>query len=217
MLYDKPIVYICLRFLLKSNKAQEEDDSREATKTAAMPTTPVAKETTPCPPSQPDPALLQPETSTTEMPEIQNSSPHSPMETHLASPLASATSTLPVQQEDVPISQNAVQPKLPAIEKERPEDDGEKAGPSGLNAHPFSSSSTAPSAPFIPFSGGGQRLGGPGGGAMGRSLSNSSSSSSLSALTTAVESPKAKKAKSSHGSSTKVSHITTRSAHRGKS
>uniref|UniRef100_A0A3Q3WMK5 TUG ubiquitin-like domain-containing protein n=1 Tax=Mola mola TaxID=94237 RepID=A0A3Q3WMK5_MOLML len=84
----------------------------------------------------------------------------------------------------------AYQPKVES--SERPEDDGEKAGPSGLNAHPVSSSPTAPSAPFIPFSGGGQRLGGPVAGAGGRSLS-SSASSSLSALTAAIESPKAKK------------------------
>ncbi|KAG8015168.1 Tether containing UBX domain for GLUT4 [Nibea albiflora] len=87
-----------------------------------------------------------------------------------------------------------------------PEEDGEKAGPSGLSSDPSSSSSAAPFVPFIPFSGGGQRLGGPGGVA-GRSLSSSSSSSSLSALTASVESPKAKKAKSSHGSNAKYSSM----------
>ncbi|TDH15837.1 hypothetical protein EPR50_G00013780 [Perca flavescens] len=217
-----------VRFLLKKNKAQGEEDGREATETAAMPTTPVAKETTPRPSPQPDPAPSttpvakettpspspqpdpvpsQPETSTTEVP-TKNSSPQRPIEeAHPApTPTSAASSTLPVQQEEVPNSLHAVRSKIPPVERGRPEEDGEEAGPSGLNSHPSSSSSSsssAPSAPFIPFSGGGQRLGGPRGGAVGRSLSSSASSSSLPALTAAVESPKAKKAKSSHGSSTK--------------
>lgn len=208
------IFHSCSRFLLKKNKTQGAEEGGEATEAAAMPTTPVAKETTPSPSPQPDPAPSHPETSTMEVP-IKHSRPERPMETQPAPTPASATSTLPVQQEEVPSSQDAVRPKLPPAERGMPEEDGEKAGPSGLNSHPSasssSSSSSAPSAPFIPFSGGGQRLGGPRGGAVGRSLSLSSSSSSLSAMTTAVESPKAKKAKPSHGSSSKVSHITTRS------
>lgn len=199
MLYGNDFVSIIyLRFLLKKNKAQGEEDGEEATETAAMPTTPIAKETTPSPSSQPDPAPSHPEMSTKEVP-IKNSSPHRSMATHPATPTpASATSTLPVQQEAVPNSQDAVRPKLPPVERGMPEEDGEKAGPSGLNSHPSSSSSSStPSAPFIPFSGGGQRLGGPRGGATGHPVSSSS-----------VESPKAKKAKSSHGSSTKVSYIT---------
>lgn len=132
------------------------------------------------------------------------------MPTHPAPPSTSATSTLPVKQEEVPNSHDAVRPKVPPVEKGLSEEDGEKAGPSGLNSHPSASSYSA--APFIPFSGGGQRLGGPGGGAAGRSVSSSSSSSSLAAHTVAVESPKAKKAKSSHSSSTKVSCTTTRGA-----
>ncbi|XP_070775857.1 tether containing UBX domain for GLUT4 [Enoplosus armatus] len=192
-----------VRFLLKKSKTQGEEDGREATEIpAAIPTTPVAKETTPNPPPQPNPAPSHPETSTTEVP-INNSHPDRPMETHSVPTPASATSTCPVQQEEVTNSQDAVRPKSPPVKQGTPEEDGEKAGPSGLNSHPSASSSSAPSAPFIPFSGGGQRLGGPQGGAAGRPLSSSSSSSSLSALTAAVESPKAKKAKSSHGSSTK--------------
>ncbi|XP_039663511.1 tether containing UBX domain for GLUT4 [Perca fluviatilis] len=215
-----------IRFLLKKNKAQGEEGGREATETAAMPTTPVAKETTPSPspqpdpapsttpvakettpsPSpQPDPAPSQPETSTTDVP-TKKSSPQRPIEeAHPApTPAPAASSTLPVQQEEVPNSLHTVRSKIPPVERGRPEEDGEEAGPSGLNSHPSSSSSSsssssAPSAPFIPFSGGGQRLGGPQGGAVGRSLSSSASSSSLPALTAAVESPKAKKAKSSHG------------------
>ncbi|XP_051240863.1 tether containing UBX domain for GLUT4 [Dicentrarchus labrax] len=191
-----------VRFLLKNK--QGEEDGGEVTETAAVPTVPVAKETTPSPPSQPDPAPSRLETPTTEVP-IKKSSPDRPMETPPAPPPASAASTLPVQQEKVPNSQDAVRPKSSPVERGPPEEDGEKPGPSGLNSHPSSSSSSSatPSVPFIPFSGGGQRLGGPGGGAVLRSLSSSSSSSALSALTAAVESPKAKKAKSSHGSATK--------------
>ncbi|KAA8595160.1 hypothetical protein FQN60_012295 [Etheostoma spectabile] len=193
-----------IRFLLKTNKAQGEEDVREATETAAMPTTPVAKETTPSPSSQPDAAPSHPEMSTREVP-TKNISPQRPIEAHPApTPASAASSTLPAQQEEVPTSLPTVRSKIPPIERGRPEEDGEEAGPSGLNSHQSSSSSSsAPSAPFIPFSGGGQRLGGPQGGAGGRSLSSSASSSSLPALTAAVESPKAKKAKSNHGSSTK--------------
>lgn len=186
-----------IRFLLKSSKAQEEEDGRQATQTAVIPTKPVAKETTPRPSSQPEPAPGKPEVP------ITNSNPDNAVETHShpEPPPPSATSTLPVQQEEVTNSQHAVRPKVPPVERGMSAEDGEKPGPSGLNSHP--SSSAAPSAPFVPFSGGGQRLGGPGGGTAGRSLSSSSSSSALTALTAAVESPKAKKAKSSHGSSSK--------------
>ncbi|KAM8771798.1 tether containing UBX domain for GLUT4 [Acanthopagrus schlegelii] len=189
-----------VRFLLKNNKTQEEEHGGEATETPAIPTTPAAKETKPIQPSQPNPVPLHPETSATEVP-IKNSNLDRPVPTHPAPPPTSATSTLPVKQEEAPNSHDAVRPKVPPAEKGLSEEDGEKAGPSGLNSHPSASSYSA--APFIPFSGGGQRLGGPGGGAAGRSLSSSSSSSSLAALTVAVESPKAKKAKSSHSSSTK--------------
>ncbi|XP_008278495.1 tether containing UBX domain for GLUT4 [Stegastes partitus] len=184
-----------VRYLLKKDKTPGEEDETE---TAAMPTTPVAKETTPSLLPQPDPAPSLPEASSTTVP-IKNSSPDSPMETVPAPIPVMATATPPVQQADVPNSQDAVRPKVPPTGRQTPEADREEAGPSGLNCQP--SSSSAPLAPFIPFSGGGQRLGGPGG-AGGRSLS-SSSSSSLSALTAAVESPKAKKAKSSHSSSSK--------------
>lgn len=159
-----------------------------------MPTTPIAMETTPSSSPQPDPAPSVPEMSAADVP-----SPDKPAETPTLPSSATSTTTLPIQQEDAPNLQDAVRPKDPPTGSQTPEDDGEKAGPSGLNFHP----SSPTSAPFIPFSGGGQRLGGPAGG-VARSLS-SSSSSSLSALTAAVESPKAKKAKSNHGSSTKVS------------
>nr|XP_020510058.1 tether containing UBX domain for GLUT4 [Labrus bergylta] len=195
-----------VRFLLKKNKHPEEEDGSDATQTTAMPTSFVAKETTPCPSPHLDATASRVETSTTEVP-IKNSVLNRPMETQSTPATTSATSALPVQQEEVQNSQEAVRTKIPPVDRGVPEEDGEKAGPSGLNCHSSSSSSfvtpsapSAPSAPFIPFSGGGQRLGGPGGGTGGRSLCSSSSASSLSAMTAAVESPKAKKAKSSHGS-----------------
>uniref|UniRef100_A0A8C6KC06 ASPSCR1 tether for SLC2A4, UBX domain containing n=1 Tax=Nothobranchius furzeri TaxID=105023 RepID=A0A8C6KC06_NOTFU len=182
------------RFLLKKDKtAGEEDD------TAAVPLTLVAKETTASssPPSDAAPLFSEPKLE--PMP-AENSVPDQPMETSPVPTPAMATSKTPVHQE-------AVQPKAPPTGSEIPFEDGEEAGPSGLDSHPSSSSPASPSAPFIPFSGGGQRLGDPEEGAIARSLS-SSSSSPLSALT--VESPKAKKAKSSHSSSTKVSFSPTK-------
>uniref|UniRef100_A0A8C6KBQ3 ASPSCR1 tether for SLC2A4, UBX domain containing n=1 Tax=Nothobranchius furzeri TaxID=105023 RepID=A0A8C6KBQ3_NOTFU len=177
----------------KHKTAGEEDD------TAAVPLTLVAKETTASssPPSDAAPLFSEPKLE--PMP-AENSVPDQPMETSPVPTPAMATSKTPVHQE-------AVQPKAPPTGSEIPFEDGEEAGPSGLDSHPSSSSPASPSAPFIPFSGGGQRLGDPEEGAIARSLS-SSSSSPLSALT--VESPKAKKAKSSHSSSTKVSFSPTK-------
>lgn len=177
-----------VRFLLKKNKTQEEEESMDTSQATVTPTPPVAKETTP----HPDAALAHPETA--ELP-IKNSVPERPVETQPTP--TSATSTLPVQQEVAKNLQDAVRPKVPTADREMSQGDGEKPGPSGVNSH---SSFVAPSAPFTPFSGGGQRLGGPQAGPGGRSLSSSSSSSSL---TAAVESPKAKKAKAGHSSSAK--------------
>lgn len=186
-----------IRFLLKNNKPcekeeEEEEESMDTTQATVMPTPSVAKETQP--PS--NDALTHPETSAAEVP-TKNAAPDRPMETQPLPTLISATSTLPVQQEVAKNSQDAVRPKV-----EMSEQDGEKPGPSGVSSHSSSTSSAfvTPAAPFTPFSGGGQRLGGPQGGAGGRSLSSSSSSSYLSA---AVESPKAKKAKAGHSSSAK--------------
>lgn len=177
-----------LRFLLKKNTPGEEQDGREVTEIVAMPIMPVAKETT----SNPS-AVSHPETSLADA--AKKSSDHgSPMET--ANSLSSI-SALPVQKEEVLKSQDAVRPKVPLVGSKTPEEDVEEAGPSGLNAHHSSSSSSIPSAAFIPFSGGGQRLGG---------LGVATPSSTLSTLTAAVESPKAKKAKSSCSSSAKVSY-----------
>uniref|UniRef100_A0A8C6NI09 ASPSCR1 tether for SLC2A4, UBX domain containing n=1 Tax=Nothobranchius furzeri TaxID=105023 RepID=A0A8C6NI09_NOTFU len=156
----------------------EEDD------TAAVPLTLVAKETTASssPPSDAAPLFSEPKLE--PMP-AENSVPDQPMETSPVPTPAMATSKTPVHQE-------AVQPKAPPTGSEIPFEDGEEAGPSGLDSHPSSSSPASPSAPFIPFSGGGQRLGDPEEGAI------------------ALESPKAKKAKSSHSSSTKVSFSPTK-------
>ncbi|XP_074538508.1 tether containing UBX domain for GLUT4 isoform X2 [Halichoeres trimaculatus] len=186
-----------VRFLLKKNKTQEDEESMDTTPESAMPTSAVAKETKPCPDAVP----AHPETSAEAEVPIENSIPDRQMETQPVPSPTSATSTLPVKQEVAKNSQDAVRPKVPAADRETSEGDGEKPGPSGLSSHSSSSSAfVAPSAPFTPFSGGGQRLGGPPGGAGGRSLSSSSSSSSL---TAAVESPKAKKAKAGHSSSAK--------------
>lgn len=189
------------RFLLKKNKTPGEADGGEVIETVTLPTSPVAKETTPSSSSQPDPAPSGPETSPARVP-TECSDQDCPMETLPTPTPVCSTSALPVQQEEVPNPQNAVQPKVSPVGREIPENDGEEAGPSGLNSH-SSSASCAPSAPFIPFSGGGQRLGSLGLGAAGHPRSSALSSSSL---TAAVESPKAKKAKPSCSSSAKVSY-----------
>ncbi|XP_017272564.1 tether containing UBX domain for GLUT4 [Kryptolebias marmoratus] len=191
-----------LRFLLKKDKTPGEEDEA-----AAVPIPPVAKETRPSPSPRPDPdpapslSGVTPKSLPTE-----NSIPIEPMETPPVPTPAAAASTAPVQQEDAPELPEAVQPRDPPTGGETVTEDGEEAGPSGLNSHPSSSSSSsappAPSTPFIPFSGGGQRLGGQREETSSRSLS-SSSSSSLSTLAAPVESPKAKKPKSSHSSNTK--------------
>ncbi|XP_041839110.1 tether containing UBX domain for GLUT4 [Melanotaenia boesemani] len=173
-----------VRFLLKKDKTSGEENEA-----AAMPIIPVAKEIMPGP--------SFPEMSTTTVP-VKSLSPHQPMET-LSGSTAATTTAIPAQQEDVPDTQDAVRPKGPPTGSQTPVEDEQEAGPSKLQSHPSSSASTPP---FIPFSGGGQRLGGEGGGTGGRSLS-SSSSSSLSGLSITVDSPKAKKAKPSLSSSTK--------------
>ncbi|XP_027872950.1 tether containing UBX domain for GLUT4 isoform X2 [Xiphophorus couchianus] len=168
-----------VRFLHKKNQAAGEEDEP-----FAKPSTPVAMEATPSESPQPDPAPSIPEASAEVVP-TSKPNPHEPLET----PAVPARSSIT---EDVPKPQDVVRPKV-----QRAVEDGEEAGPSGLNSHPTSS---APAAPFIPFSGGGQRLGGLAG-EIGHSLS---SSSSLSAPTPTVQSPKAKKAKSNHSTKCKA-------------
>ncbi|XP_056136346.1 tether containing UBX domain for GLUT4 isoform X2 [Lampris incognitus] len=199
-----------LRFLLKKNKTPEEEDGGQPIKTAAMQTTPIANERMPSPslhsdlaPSEPEPLPLERVTT--------NSNPNSPKETSPPSALASATSsannTVPVQQEGVSSRQNDVGAKGRSIGQKPQEEDGEKAGPSGLKSTYPPSSLSPPSVSFIPFSGGGQRLGGPGGEEEGRSLA--STSSSFSAVAVAGGSPKAKKAKPSHYYNAKRQVITS--------
>lgn len=188
-----------LRFLLKS-KAQKEEAETEATTSAAVPTTPTANETTCSPSPQPDTLPLMP-ASTAEVP-VQNPSSQGPLETQ-GPPCISATSTLPDQQEEASTYQSEVEQSSLSVVSGK--EDGEKAGPSGQNTPSAPSFSATSASPFIPFSGGGQRLGGPGTGEVGPSPASSLTLSSQSSLNAAVDSPKAKKAKPNHGSSTKVS------------
>lgn len=184
-----------LRFLLKS-KAQEMEN--ESSETAA--TTPVDE--TCSPPSRPD-ALLSMPTSTAEVP-VPNPSTRDHLEQQCP-PCVSATSTLPDQQEEASTPQSQVQQSPPSAVSGR--EDGEEAGPSGLNTPPTSSSSATCTSTFIPFSGGGQRLGGPRTGDAGHIPASPLTLPSQPAPSAAVDSPKAKKAKSSHSSSTQVSAI----------
>ncbi|RVE75762.1 hypothetical protein OJAV_G00002130 [Oryzias javanicus] len=160
-----------IRFLLKKDK--EEDD---------VPVTPVAAVTGQSQVSRPDPAPSSSESSKSAPPE--SSKPMDPPE-----PPVKPTSSTSAQLRDA-------QPRPPPIVMPTPAREEERAGPSQSNSQPCSS--VAPSAPFVPFSGGGQRLGGPGAGAGVHPLA-----SSPSGFPAAVESPKAKKAKGSHSSSIK--------------
>ncbi|XP_024115767.1 tether containing UBX domain for GLUT4 [Oryzias melastigma] len=159
-----------IRFLLKKDK--DED--------AAVPFTSVATVTEQSQVSLSDPAPSPSEGSTSAPPE--SSRPVDPPE-----PPAKPTSSTSAQHRDA-------QPQPPPTAIPTPAQEEEQAGPSGSNSQPCSS--VAPSAPFVPFSGGGQRLGGAG-------VHPLASSASPSGFPAAVESPKAKKAKGSHSSSTK--------------
>lgn len=181
-----------LRFLIKS-KTQKDEDKTEVTKPVATPTTPPANEMTCSPPSQLD-ALPSMPASTAEVP-LQNPSSQGPLDTQVP---PGDLATLPDQQEEASVSQSQVEQSSPPVVSGR--EDSEEAGPSGLNAPSMSSLSATCASAFIPFSGGGQRLGGPGAGEVGRTPASSLTLSSHSALNAAVDSPKAKKAKSSHGS-----------------
>lgn len=142
--------------------------------------------------------------STAEVP-VQNPSSQDQLEKQLP-PCISATSTLPDQQEEVSPSPCEVEQSSLSVVGGK--EDGEKAGPSGLNTPSTSSFSATSTSPFIPFTGGGQRLGGPRTGDVGRFQASSLTLPSQSAASAAVDSPKAKKAKSSHSSSTQVSAVT---------
>ncbi|XP_054635935.1 tether containing UBX domain for GLUT4 isoform X2 [Dunckerocampus dactyliophorus] len=165
-----------VRFLLKKKKAQEEEDGMDTTG-------PAADEYPAGSPAQPAPSRSP---SSASHVKAKNANPSLPKEIVPAPCPVSATSTLPVQEDSVAKVQLVAQPEGRGL----PEDDGEEAGPSKIIPR-------SP-APFIPFSGGGQRLGGTGGSAV-----RPSSSLSFSSLSSAVESPKAKKAKPSNSSSAK--------------
>ncbi|CAG06024.1 unnamed protein product, partial [Tetraodon nigroviridis] len=115
-----------------------------------------------------------------------------PLEKQL-SPCFTATNTLADPQEDVSAPPCDVEQS--SVSAVSGKEDGEEAGRSGLDtsSHP----SLSATATFIPFSGGGQRLGGPRTGEVGGSPASPVSLPSPSALSAAVDSPKAKKAKSS--------------------
>ncbi|XP_077427928.1 tether containing UBX domain for GLUT4 [Vanacampus margaritifer] len=195
-----------VRFFLKPDEAPGED-CMETTEVAVLPALPAVNECPQSSASLPDPVPSHSEISVSrEM--AKNSNPAQSTEPVPGITPVPSTSALPVQQEKI---QERNEPKSPPVVRGMSEAcGGEEAGPSGLNALSSSSTSSSSSSSsssehivvFIPFSGGGQRLGGPEGSAGGRVHSPTlSSSSSLSA--SAIESPKAKKAKPSHGSATK--------------
>ncbi|XP_077462217.1 tether containing UBX domain for GLUT4 isoform X2 [Stigmatopora argus] len=175
-----------VRFLLKRHKAPGEDRID-----TTFPLTPDVNENPQSSVLKPDLNLSHSETSVSHQ-TSKNSKPTQLVNTLPAFTPLSSPNKSPVQKKALKKSQEKIEPDVPS-EVLMPEARVEEAGPSGLNSQtPSSSSSTDPIVPFIPFSGGGQRLGGPGG---------SAHSSTLSSLSSAVESPKAKKAKPSSSSS----------------
>uniref|UniRef100_A0A8C6TPZ7 ASPSCR1 tether for SLC2A4, UBX domain containing n=1 Tax=Neogobius melanostomus TaxID=47308 RepID=A0A8C6TPZ7_9GOBI len=174
-----------VRFLIKKNKSQDEQNGQEA----VVPTAPFTVDNTPSPAPQPETAPSPPETVT---PNVPTSSADRTPETSRTSNTEDAktispSSSVPEHKDKAVNSQDAVRPKEPLVPTwEEP------------SCSSAASSSSAPSAPFIPFSGGGQRLGGPGG--------TLSVRPSLLGQSSVVESPKAKKSKSSPSSSTETTH-----------
>lgn len=174
-----------LRFLLKS-KARKSKDKNEGIETAAAAAAAPASGAVCRPPSPPG-ALLPTPSPTAEGP-VQIPGSRDRLEKQLSA-CTPATSALPDRGE--------CEVEQSSLSAESGEHEGEEAGPSGLYA---SSSATST---FIPFSGGGQRLGGP------SPREEPSPAPCPSAPGAAVDSPKAKKAKSSRGSSTQVSAVTS--------
>ncbi|KAI5616644.1 tether containing UBX domain for GLUT4 [Silurus asotus] len=180
-----------LRYVLKSSNSQGNNEPME---TAAKPTVTAA------PASQPPPTV---NTIHSDLPDeptpapVPMEAPNPPCETLEAA--AQTCQALPVQKEQAessPDQQQVVRPKIrqadiqvPQESSSVPEVDEEQAGPS----HKNNSHSVTPSN-FVPFSGGGQRLGGSGGDEHKEfALPATSSSSPLFSGP-----PKAKKAKPSH-------------------
>lgn len=167
-----------VRFLIKKNKSHDEE--------TVDPAAPVT-DAKPRPAPQPEqaPSLLETitavvPTSSTERP---SQEPSSSSNAENGSTMSQSSSVH--EQQDIAVnSQDVVRPKealVPTLEV-----------PSCSSA---ASVSSAPPAPFIPFTGGGQRLGGPSGAASMRP--------SFLGQGSVVESPKAKKSKSSHSSTSK--------------
>ncbi|XP_061684874.1 tether containing UBX domain for GLUT4 isoform X2 [Syngnathoides biaculeatus] len=165
-----------VRFLLKRDKALVED-GMDTTEVAAVPVLPAVNECPQNSASQLNPIPSRSEISLSNK-TVKNSNPVHLRETGPVLTPVSSTRTLPVQKEGVEKLHDSVPSKAPHGVREMPET----------------------CVPFIPFSGGGQRLGSPGEHTVGHTHSSSLSSSSL---LSAIESPKAKKAKPSHSSAAK--------------
>nr|XP_061791885.1 tether containing UBX domain for GLUT4-like [Nerophis lumbriciformis] len=172
-----------VRFLLKQHKSPEDCTAT----TLQMP--PAVSEFPQSSASQPYLNASHSETSVSHQ-TSKNSKPTHVINTQPALTPVSSPSKAPVQKKSVKKFQDKIEPKATPVVR-MPEASVEEAGPSGLNSQP-STSSFDPIVPFIPFSGGGQRLGSSGGSAHSSPLFSSSSS--------AIESPKAKKAKPSTSS-----------------
>ncbi|XP_072318872.1 tether containing UBX domain for GLUT4 [Eucyclogobius newberryi] len=172
-----------VRFLIKKSKTHEEQSDEKSVVPAATAPVSVAVDNTPCPALLSDTDPPQPETVTPDAPISSTDRPKANSPTQHTDDATRPTSSIYEQHNKDMNSQNAVRPK-------------ESLVPS--SEVPCCSSSTAtyvPPAPFIPFSGDGQRLGSPSGAASVRP--------SLLGQSSVVESPKAKKPKSSLNSANK--------------
>ncbi|KAJ0033273.1 hypothetical protein NQD34_000380 [Periophthalmus magnuspinnatus] len=178
-----------VRFLIKRNKMHEEQNGEKPIEPTSVAPAPV--ENIPHPVSRLDPAPLQPERLTPDEPSSSTDRPKPIPPTANTDDATCPTSSVPEQQDKGMNSQDAVRPKEPLVPmSEVPCCSSSTHAPSAPSALPTLS------APFIPFSGGGQRLSGPGGAA--------SVQPSWVGQGCVVESPKAKKPKSSHKSNSKV-------------
>ncbi|CAL8330424.1 unnamed protein product [Lota lota] len=214
-----------VRFLLKETKTPGEEDGRDAMEAVPMVIAPVVQGSKPNPSQRSDgPAASQPDTLASKAP-VRTASPERPVEaipvTATAIPVPAATIPVPAAAIPVPaaatapLSSVSTAPSPPEVppatqhasglksnsDVAMPVEDGERAGPSGLVSTQPAISPPTPAAPFTPFTGGGQRLGGPAASGAGHLLSSSGSSSVVSMATGG--SPKAKKAKPSQNSNAK--------------
>ncbi|XP_055081431.1 tether containing UBX domain for GLUT4 [Periophthalmus magnuspinnatus] len=177
-----------VRFLIKRNKMHEEQNGEKPIEPTSVAPAPV--ENIPHPVSRLDPAPLQPERLTPDEPSSSTDRPKPIPPTANTDDATCPTSSVPEQQDKGMNSQDAVRPKEPLVPMS-------EVPCCSSSTHALSAPSALPtlSAPFIPFFGGGQRLGGPGGAA--------SVQPSWVGQGCVVESPKAKKPKSSHKSNSK--------------